>query len=610
MCGIFGVVSLNNKFNCKDKIKFDSSLDVSSHRGPDGYGAKCYNYELKNENIENFNIYLGHRRLAIIDLSDEAGQPFETDKFTIIYNGEIFNYIELKKELEIKGYSFKTNSDTEVIIKIYEEYGVKGFSQFNGMWAFILYDKIKNIIVVSRDRFSIKPLHYYINNTTYYFASEIKQLLPIVDNLEINMKLMFNFIDRSVTDYNDETFIKNIKRIPAKSNLIINLNTKETKFEKYWDYELYSISGNTNIFEEFYQLFYDSIKLRLRSDVEVGALLSGGLDSSAISVIADKIFQNNLKTFSVVSQNKKYSEEPFIDILIKKNKLKNEKLYITNNEVLNQLNNVIYQQDEPFGSFSILAQNLIFNKIKDKNIKVVLSGQGGDEVLLGYLKYYFFYLKDLLKKKNIISFTKELLGSIINRTVIFQFNLSLAGRYLKNTKNKDFLLLNYEPEKTWEFKEINERQILDLDNYSVPNMARFEDRNSMQYSIETRLPFLDHRLVNFLLAVSTDYKIKNGWSKYLLRESITELPKEIKYRRDKRSFLIPEVYWLKTDMKEVIFKNFKNSFLSDIGVINKDKFLKFYERFLNGDKGIFYSDISRVLIAELWAKKIICKKVV
>ena len=237
-------------------------------------------------------------------------------------------------------------------------------------------------------------------------------------------------------------------------------------------------------------------------------------------------------------------------------------------------------------------------------LAVVLSGQGGDEILMGYLKYYFFYIKNLYNEKKYLKLFQELILSSISRTVLFQSDIKLSKRYIPflAKEQNHYLKISGELEKYWDCENLVDRQKLDIDKYSVPVLARYEDRNSMAHSIETRLPFLDHRLVNFMLSIKTEMKIKNGWTKYIMRKSLADLPNKIKWRRDKKGFTIPEEIWFKNELKNQVLTLFQNSMLDQMGIINKDSFLQYYKSFQNGNKKIHYSDISKVFIAEKWAR--------
>jgi asparagine synthase (glutamine-hydrolysing) len=606
MCGIFGAIKLKGFFKHQDYSKFTSLTNLVAHRGPDAIGSIGINTTDKEINDNNFDIYLGHRRLSIIDLSADGNQPMRFRNLLITYNGEIFNYIELREELKTLGATFTTKSDTEVILQLYHYYGEKAFEKLNGMWAFILLDLDKKKVIVSRDRFSMKPLFYFNMGSDFYFASEIKQLLPLLKSVEPNKNALFNFIQQNLVDIKVETFFKGVYRIPAKTNFLIDLNTGINSFEKYWDYTSEEKLSENLVYEKFSDLLYDSVKIRLRSDVEVGTLLSGGLDSSSITVAAQKFCTDKIKAFSVISSDKKLSEEKFIDILINEKNITCFKLNVTPEEIFSNLDKTIEAQGEPFPSFSIVAQYSILEKIKkESDIKVVLSGQGGDEILMGYLKYYFFYLQHLLKTNNFHIFTNELFSSLYNRTAITQLRMDVAKRYIPflNKSKADYLVYEDQMEEIWRFNSLIDRQKKDVDTYSVPMLARFEDRNSMAHSIETRLPMLDHRLVNFVLNIEPKLKIKNGWTKYVLRRSIKELPEKIKWRRDKLGFVIPEGEWLKTKYRNNITEMFQSSTLGKMGLINDEEFLNYYNSYLNNSFKIHSSDISKILIAEKWARK-------
>lgn len=608
MCGIFGAISFAEKFNQKDYNRFVELTDLVSYRGPDASDYKIFDTQKNTTENFQFDIFFGHRRLSIIDLSDEGKQPLFSDDCWIIFNGEIFNYIELREELKLKNHIFKTSTDTEVIIKVYKEYGESGFDKLNGMWAFALYDLKLNKIILSRDRFSIKPFFLFQNNQKVFFASEIKQLLPLLDKKELELDIMLVFLQQGLLDFNDNTLFKNIYRLKPKTNLIINLNSKEITEKKYWDYSNEPIVGSDeSIFLKFRELFTDSVRIRLRSDVQIGSLLSGGLDSSVITFAALNFSGNSLKTFSVISNQKEFSEEKFIDIITQKLNIHNQKILLDADQLKNNIDKVIEHQDEPFNYFIPVAHfNLIKALNENSDIVVILNGQGGDETLLGYLRFYFFYWKKLLRGKEFSLLTKELFASVLNRTAIFQFRLNAAKRYMpqKLLSKKNFLLQKHNLINVWEFNDLRTSQINDIDYYSVPFLNRYEDRNSMAFSKEIRLPFLDHRLVDFLVNIQPDKKMRNGWSKYILRKSFPELPKQIRWRRDKKGFVLPESKWLKEDLRDSIQSIFSGkNFLSQFGLIDSNKFLEYYNDFLNGDRIIHPTDISRIFIAEKWLEK-------
>jgi asparagine synthase (glutamine-hydrolysing) len=583
--------------------------NLVAYRGPDGAGFLGINSANRDIDQSNFNIFLGHRRLSIIDLSESSNQPMTIDGYTIIFNGEIFNYIELRRELKRKGEVFLTNSDTEVIIKIYKIYGEKGFTQLNGMWAFIIVDLENQRIVISRDRFSIKPLFYHKQNENFYFASEIKQLLPLITGLQVDLEMLNLFLLNGISDHTERTFFKDILRVLPRTNIIINLDNKKLSYEKYWEFNREEINEK-NISTQFMYLMEDSIKIRLRSDVKVGSLLSGGLDSSLITSLSNKLTGKDIDSYSVVSDSVEASEEFFVDLLVSSQKISNKKLSFQYHDVIKNIESVIQFQDEPFGSLSIIAQFLLYELIQTKSdLKVVLSGQGSDELYFGYLRHYFFYLKNLKQNKRYLDLFINIYYSLIKRTTISQFAIRSAKNYSTSLLNtgKSFLQNKYKFDYGYNTNDFHDIHVKDIENYSIPILARYEDRNSMAHSIESRVPFLDHRLVEFSINLPIQYKIKNGWNKNILRESFEELPAEIRWRKDKKGFTVPESQWLKVELKDYIENVFKNSLLEELGCINKKSFLNYYASFLGGSRFIHHFDISRILIAELWLKKVVYK---
>ncbi len=612
MCGIFGAISLNGFFNEADHGKFTGLTDMVSYRGPDASGYEAFDCgSAASGGKGRFNVFLGHRRLSIIDLSDAGRQPFtDGEGLWITFNGEIFNYIELREELKKKGHVFKTETDTEVILKLYRECSEDGFGQLNGMWAFAIFDTKRQRVVLSRDRFSIKPLYFHRSNEGYFFASEIKQLLPLLQKKELNRATMFSFLKQGLLDFNTETFFEGVFKVKPMHNVVIDLRGKGITEKKYWGYTEETPSGSAgDLIERFRGLFIDSVKIRLRSDVPVGCLLSGGLDSSSIAVVADKMTGRGIECFSVVSSEKKYSEERFIDILGRSNNLRTTKLFLKQQTAWDYLEKTVWHQDEPFCGLSAAAQRQILEMIRETGIKVVLSGQGGDETLCGYRKFFFFHIRNAMKRGGLKTVFADLFFSLINHSVIWQFTMADAKRYIGRFQRAEANLvsrvLNYQRdlEPVWDSADLRIRQIADIDRYSVPALAHYEDRNSMAHAIEVRHPFLDHRLVNFALNLPDALKIRRGWMKYVLREAITELPSEVAWRRDKQGFITPEERWLREDFRGKILALFKSSKMSEMGLINKDRLMEMYGEFLRGNRLIAYADISRFVIAELWSRR-------
>jgi len=599
MCGIFGVIDLDEKINGRELDKYISITNLVSYRGPDSYGFYL---------SEKKNVFLGHRRLAILDLSENGKQPMSFDGITIIYNGEIFNYEELKKDLKSKGFEFHTNTDTEIILKAYKYYGTEAFKYFDGMWAFIIYDEILQRVIISRDRFSLKPLFYLKEKNRYYFASEIKQLLKIAKSKSYNKQKIFNFLKQGLLDFDTDTFFNEIKRFPPAYTWIIDLKEKKIVKENYWHFlpaDEVKISEEEAA-ENLKVLLKNSINKRLRSDVPVGILLSGGLDSSSITATVKNYFQNDVISFSIVSYEENFTEKKYIDILTKNLSVENRQFFIDENIIKERIDKTLEFQDEPFGSLSVVAQYYLFEKIKNETDTVVLlSGQGGDELLGGYLKYFFFFLKESIKKRNFLQFFENLTFSIFNKTVLHQFELSSAKRYIPflQDRNDDYLIIKGKLEPIWTVETFKERQYLDIIKYSIPVLARYEDRNSMAHSLEVRHPFLDFKLVEFCLNLPNHLKVKNGWLKYILRKAINDLPNEIRWRKDKQGFLIPQDIWIRTTLRNEIISNInKNSLIVKEQIIDLDKFIQYYNLFIKGNKIVHSTDIFSVYILEKWFK--------
>lgn len=608
MCGIFAAVKIKEPF-AKDRFAdFCRSCDIIAHRGPDNQTCRSYlrNDGLWQDNTEHFHLFFGHRRLSILDLEAASNQPFERDDITLLFNGEVFNYLEIKKEY-LSEYEFTTTSDTEVILRAYQKFGTDCFRLFNGMWTILILDRERNRLVVSRDRFSVKPLYVYTHGDEWYFASEIKQLTRLQGTaFAPDVRTIGAFLNQSLLDHTPETFYEGIRKFPAMHRMEMDLHTGATQMEPYW---AFSEPGDLDFSQPettFRNLLLDSLKLRLRSDVPVGTLLSGGLDSSAITTLIKEHLNGDIVSFSVVSDIKKYSEESFIDILVKEKGIRNHKLRFAHTLALDNINEVLAVQDEPYGSLAVVAQNLLFKKIKEETgIKVLLSGQGADEILLGYNKFYFFYLKYLWQKRRFPELAGNAAGSFFRGTTLWELNLKEAKRYLpgRTDRGRGYFRTAFADEPIWAFENMKQRQILDIERYSIPALTHYEDRNSMDASIEVRLPFLDFRLVDYLVNLPPSLKLKNGWTKYILRKTVHELPDAIRWRRDKKGFVTPEEEWMKGELGLHILSEMSGgSRLEDMGILDTKAYTKAVEEFRKGARWLSYGDLFRVYITEKWLR--------
>src|SRR5262245_16847644 len=329
MCGIFGAASLTGMFGRNDYDRFVASTEIVRYRGPDAGGVLAT--DLRGDishNPERFQVFFGHRRLSIIDLDERSNQPLKDGPdLAITFNGEIFNYVELRDELRALGHTFSTASDTEIILKLYRQFGEAGFCRMNGMWAFAILDRRKCRVILSRDRFPIKPLYYIHTARVLLFASEIKQLLPFLDTQEINRPALSAYLEQGLLDHTEGTFYRHVYALKPRHNLIVDLRKGAVQEEPYWDFSTDpdALRSPAEVVERFRELFVDCVRIRLRSDVKVAGLLSGGLDSSSIVTIANQL-HGDLETYSAISYNSRFTEERFISILCNATGIRNTML--------------------------------------------------------------------------------------------------------------------------------------------------------------------------------------------------------------------------------------------------------------------------------------------
>lgn len=552
MCGITGIIGNLDPIEAVAKIK--KMNDVISHRGPDSEGFFC-----------DDKVFLGHRRLSIIDISDQGIQPMGYgDNLTITYNGEIYNYNEIKNELISDGYKFSNNTDTEVILAAYDKWGTDCFTKFNGMWAFALYDRRKNIVILSRDRFGVKPIYCVTINNIFYFASEIKQLLCILNTVKINES---NFLDVMISgfeNFNNETLFKDIFSLEQGCYHIINLENMVITTEKYYDlHEEIKKNNFQNI--EYFEILKSAVQLRMRADVQVGTCLSGGLDSSCISALASKIFHSDTtEKFLAIhakATEKNIDESSFAELVAKYLELELNTVTPSFETFIKNIDELVYVQEEMFGTSQFMGYE-VFKEAKLKNCIVMLNGQGADETLLGYERYYVDYFNGLSFKEKFLNFfhifsnSRLSLKNWILYLVYFNFT-EIRKIYLLR---KSFLRRDFRNKVKFEAlnilskaQTIEDKQILEVSKIQLPHLLRYEDRNSMRHSIETRLPFLDFRCVEKAISLRIEEKINGGWTKNILRNSFNNLlPKEVLWRKNKFGFEAPEKSWLSLHKEEMI----------------------------------------------------------
>lgn len=623
MCGITGYFSYENKVDTK---KYYEAHKKIAHRGPDDEGFVYRNEdnileylcgddtieELKNrEHIISKNsssMIFGHRRLSIIDLSAHGHQPFMYESLSMVYNGEIFNYVELRDELIEEGYTFQTQSDTEVFLMGYHFWGVECFNKFNGMWAAAIYDGKTDEILLTRDRFGIKPLYYSIVDDNLIFGSEIKFVSSFMDDLYPNEQRVYDYLRFNYIDHTNETLFKDILQLEPSYYMVYSKN--RTKSSKYWDFKEEENVSKIDI----EQKLNDAISLRMRSDVEVGSLLSGGIDSSLIlGIINDKKYATKFKTFSAVFKEEKFSEKKYIDKFETDNiELKKHFIYPKPEELIEVIDELIYTQEEPFRGLSVFSQYNIYKYINNNTeTKVLLNGQGADEIFTGYTAYFYIYLIELLKGVKIKTFFHEF-TSFKNKRNISSISLlkqilsaMLNEKFRKNDKYKIFNKKFYGKEQKEKFSNKLSNSLWNSLTFSaLREYLRYEDKNSMRFSLESRLPFLDFRLVQSAFSLQDKYKIKNGVSKVILREIAKgKIPKTTLEEINKMGFIAPQAIWQKTILKNEFDYIFNEIFRDQLfGFLSTEKINCIYKLYQNNE---FKDDflIWRLYLLYKWKKK-------
>jgi asparagine synthase (glutamine-hydrolysing) len=542
----------------------------------------------------------------------------------LIFNGEIYNYKELQSELEQLGVTFRTQSDTEVALWALATWGEEALTKFNGMWAIAWIDLHKRVLLLSRDRFGIKPLYLYWRNGTLFFASEIKAILAgSGDRFQVNEYALGRFLHQSLLDTRSETCFSGIEALPAGHNLILQLDGQrvESSLSSYWTLlGTDHFENDEETVEAVRATFFDAVRLRLRSDVPVGILLSGGIDSSSIATAMRHILgpDADLHAIAAVSGRPEYDETDFIEAVSRHLACPVHYVHLRYNatEWFDLLDAVIYANDEPVGSFSPVAHYLLMQEARRLGITVILSGQGGDENLCGYFKFLIFYLQQLAKVGHWMYALKVFAGFLRNGTVFSQFEMSEAKRYLPRfvrpkeidvcgprLQHHDFIAPIGLGKGT-----LADRQRIDLMQLSVPALVHYEDRSSMSWSREIRLPFLDYRLVQLLMSLSPESKLRDGWTKWVFRKAMESyLPESVVWRKDKQGFTIPQAEWLKHELRDRIDNIFAGATLSaDMGLVDRQAFRRRYEAYCKQPArrgSICFKDIFNPIALEIWLRR-------
>ncbi|MCK0180174.1 asparagine synthase (glutamine-hydrolyzing) [Flavobacteriaceae bacterium S0862] len=518
MCGISGLIGTGDY-----KFQLKNMLVSQVHRGPDFTGTFF---------DEGF-IALGHNRLSIIDLSDNANQPFNDalGRYSIVFNGEIYNYLELKERLK-NDYNFKTSSDTEVLLAAFITYGKECLKLLNGMFSFAIWDALKKELFAARDRFGIKPFYYYKNKEVFIFSSEIKAIHNSGVNKKPSEKVWSNYFVNGSYGLPSETFWEAIHQLPGGHYL--ELSGNQFKITKWYDFEA-NVNRQTKIkdYEEakaiYKDLIIDSICLRFRADVPLGFNVSGGLDSSALLALASVSQKDisKIEAFTFYTGDENYDELLWVEQIIARYKSPLNKVLLSFEEVPKLSKFITHFQDEPFGGVPTLAYSKLFASASKKGIKVLLDGQGMDEQLAGY-DYYRNNSKSTIQGVNKSPFRKNMLHA------------SFIDDISKNDYPTPFN------------SSLENLQYRDLFYTKIPRALRFNDRDSMAYSTELRVPFLDYRLVEFGFSLSNEFKIKNNQGKQILRDIIADYVDSNVSYTPKRALQTPQREWLGNDLKDFV----------------------------------------------------------
>lgn len=538
MCGI-------NGFTWADGPLVDRMNRSLRHRGPDDQGT----------HVEG-GVSMGNLRLAIIDLSPLGHMPMRYERdgrvVWITYNGEVYNHEALRAELTELGYSFASRSDTEVILAAYLEWGTDCVSRFNGMWAFAIFDTAKMTLFLSRDRFGIKPLYLHYDGTDLIFSSEIRALFAHEIARKPNDQAVFDYLYHGLHDHRQETFFEGITRLVGGQNATFELRSRELKVWTYYDLGRRVSEGASAMTPEaFGRLFVDAVGEHMVADVPVGSCLSGGLDSTAI-VCAMRANEAKapIEVFSLVFPGEEIDESEYQEMASREYSAERHTTTLTPSDLAEHVRDLLRAQEEPFGDLSVYGQYLVMRLAHENGMKVLLDGQGSDEILGGYYYLAAYYYYDLLRRGRLLKLAREVASrnGANPQTTRYFFGLLLPERakeYLvsrgRRFLREGFVRQYKSSDPRFRRKPLTEALVEALTYFPLPSLLRYEDKNSMSWSIESRVPFLDHRLVESVLRQPNESKIDHGLSKVILREALHgKLPPAIEERRDKLGFATPE----------------------------------------------------------------------
>lgn len=599
MCGIAGVVE--NGSGAADAALLDRMSALIAHRGPDASGT-----------VVEGAVGLAHRRLAILDLSDEGCQPMTSadGALTIVFNGEVFNYIELREELRAAGHAFRTGTDTEVVLAAYAEWGRDCLARFNGMWAFAVLDRPRGEVFLARDRLGVKPLYYAEAGSRFLFASECKALLadPAVGRAPCEPALAA-FLAWGVLDQSPLTMFEGVLQLPPGHWMAVGEGGVEGPV-RWWDLAVNPAVASPPALEadapaRLLELLTDAVRLRLRADVPVGTCLSGGIDSSTLVALIARLLATEhpgsigerQRTFSAVYGDRRFDERAFMEVAAESAGVAGAYVEPSPDRLCDDLLDLVWAQDEPFGSLSIYAQYCVM-RLAAESVTVVLDGQGADEQLAGYIAYQGTYLATLARRGRFGRLLEEALGTLRHHQGFF----ADAARQLVVRRGRRGLLRVDAPPV--------HRYVGDLDRVlrqettmtNLPALLHYEDRNSMHFSLEARVPFLDYRVVEYLASLPLDQKLRRGVTKRVLRRAIRGVvPEAIRCRMDKMGFVTPEEVWMGDQLAPLVEEVFASASFRSRPYWDADAVAADFGRFRAG-KAPYSHEVFRVFVTELWLR--------
>jgi asparagine synthase (glutamine-hydrolysing) len=632
MCGISGVFLVDGP-RPGMASRIHHMTGTIRHRGPDDEGYCLINTrtaayrlaagaesvaEIRHTqpligelNQEHFDLALGHRRFAILDLTVGGHQPYfdASRKIGGVFNGLIYNYKEVKAELEANGVAFYTDCDTEVLFKAYGYWGESCFAKFNGTWAVAIYDFKKRELILSRDRLGKKPLYIYRDHTGLYFASEIKAILKVIDTAApVNERAVFDYLTGGYRDLSNSTFYEGIESLPPAS--VLRLNAKgEAVSTKYWELQsrrnaALASAAPSEVAKELRRILEDAVRIRLRADVGIGIELSGGLDSSSVAGLASSVQTSPLSCFTVEYPQTQWNEEPYAREVATRFRMDYHVVRSPERWFWNDVDDFVALHEEPFHSPNLHTQQAVWRLMHDAGIRVILYGAGGDEVFAGYRKEYFYrYLRDLLKRgemaafmKNFVNFS-ELSAPELVAKAWQQFLPKSNGSALliRNALNNGLTNL---PMLAPNGSTTEAQLYLNMTELKMPYWLLSNDKNSLAIPVEVRAPLLDYRLVEFAFQLPVNFLIRDGWLKWILRQAVDDLlPPTITWRRKKMGYPFPLQDWLRDSMGiiDTLMANSDNPYLN--------------HRCVRENLGLWIAQqpemVWRILSLELWHRRFI-----